>query len=141
MRWDKTSQPRRKATKAELVKILTGKVEQWINEGIPPDEAIGRLSERQYDFLIDQNVDLDKYLLTPEQIKATHELRKAPRRCSPNGYNKKYPQSKQDLYNGLVTYIQSQGATIQPREKQNFRDLDFTIGETHYKIVLSNPRS
>lgn len=123
------------------MQVLTGKVEKWIAEGIPPDEAVGRLTERQYDFLIDQNVDLDKYLLTTEQIKASHEARRATRTCKPGGYNKKYPQSKQDLYNGIVSYIQSQGATVLPREKQNFRDLDFTIGETHYRIVLSNPRS
>lgn len=136
-----TSEPRKKLSKAELVQVLTGKVEKWIAEGIPPEEAVGRLTDKQYDFLIDQDVDLDKYLLSAEQIKASHEVRRAQRTCKPGGYNKKYPQSKQDLYNGIVSYIQSQGATVLPREKQNFRDLDFTIGETHYRIVLSNPRS
>lgn len=134
-------EPRRKATKAELVQILLNKVEQWIASGIPPDEAVNKLTMRQYDFLIDQNVNLDKYMLTEEQIEASREVRRAARTCKPGGYNKKYPQSKQDLYNGICSYIQSQGAIIQQREKQNFRDLDFVIGDTHYKIVLSNPRS
>ena len=64
-----TSEPRKKLSKAELVQVLTGKVEKWIAEGIPPEEAVGRLTDKQYDFLIDQDVDLDKYLLTADQIK------------------------------------------------------------------------
>ena len=138
---DKTSQPQRKLTKAEFVKVLTDRVEKWIADGVPPDEAVGRLTDKQYDFLIDQNVDLDRYLMTPQQIANSLEIKRAPRSRSPNGYNKIYPQDKQNLYNGIVNYIQSQGATVQPREKQNYRDLDFTIDGKHYRIVLSNPRS
>ncbi|MBP9987936.1 MAG: hypothetical protein KBT46_00405 [Ruminococcus sp.] len=131
----------RPLSKAELVKVLITKVEGWIADGISPEEAIERLTVKQYDFLIDQNVDLDKYLLTEEQISAGRKICRAHRSCSPNGYNKKYPQSKQDLYNGLCNYILSQGAQIKARQKQNYRDLDFTIGDTAYKIVLSNPRT
>lgn len=136
-----TAETGKRLSKAELAQVLVSKVEKWIAEGIPPNDAIGKLTEKQYDFLIDQNVDLDKYLLTPEQIKNSHEVRRAARTVKAGGYNKKYPKSKQDLYNSICEFIQSQGATIQPREKQNFRDLDFTIGETHYRIVLSNPRT
>lgn len=133
--------PKRKLTKSELEKKLIGQVEAWIASGVPPDEAIERLTLRQYDFLIERGVNLDKYILTDEQIKVSSEVRRAERRLSPNGYNKKYPQSKQDLYNGIAEFIKSQGAEIIPREKQNYRDLDFTIDGTKYKIVLSNPRS
>lgn len=129
-----------KLSKTQLRDKLLGYVEQWVNEGCTPEEAIGKLTDRQYDFLIDMGIDFDNYLLTPEQQKVVQQIKKAPRRCSPEGYNKKYPQSKQDLYNGIVKYIESQGATVIPRPKQNFRDLDFKIGDTTYKIVLSNPR-
>lgn len=132
---------RKTLSKAELVKVLTAKVESWIASGISPAEAIEKLTPRQYDFLIDQNVDLDKYLMTDEQLQASKEVRRSARTVKEGGYNKKYPQSKQDLYNGIMEYIKTQGATIIPRDKQNFRDLDFTIGDTKYKIVLSNPRS
>lgn len=128
-------------TKTQLVDVLLKKVEGWIASGVPPSEAVGKLTIRQYDFLIDQNVDLDKYLLTDEQKKNIRAVTRAPRSCSPNGYNKKYPQSKQDLYTALADFVRSQGAEIAEREKQNFRDLDFTIQGVKYKIVLSNPRS
>lgn len=135
-----TATPRRKATKAELVQILLGKVNKWINEGHTPLEAVEMLTPRQYDFLIDQNVDFDGILLTEEQQKNSHEVRRRQRICKDGGYNKKYPQSKQELYNGICAYLEAQGATIIPREKPNYRDLDFTLNDTHYRIVLSNPR-
>lgn len=131
---------KRKLSKAELKAVLLAKVNQWIDEGCSPDDAIGKLTERQYDFLIDQGVDFDALLLTPEQLQNVKEVKRVHRACSPNGYNKKYPQNKQDLFNGIVEYVKTQGAEIIPREKQNFRDLDFTIQGTAYKIVLSNPR-
>lgn len=133
--------PQRKCTKAELKQILLDKVNKWINEGNTPEEAIEKLTLKQYDFLIDQGVDFDNLLLTPEQRKNVSLAKRAPRSCSPNGYNKKYPESKQALYNALVDFIKTQGAEVIPREKQNYRDLDFTIQGTVYKIVLSNPRT
>lgn len=130
----------KRLSKAELKSILLAKVDGWIKSGDTPEDAIGKLTERQYDFLIDQGVDFDALLLTPEQLANAQSIRRAGRSCSPNGYNKKYPQSKQDLYNGIVEFIKSQGAEIIPREKLNYRDLDFTIEGTAYRIVLSNPR-
>ncbi len=131
----------RRATKAELVKILTDKVNQWISNGDSPETAVGKLTERQYDFLIDQGVDFDSLLLTPEQRKNAQTIKRAGRSKSPNGYNKKYPKSKQELYNGIVEYIRTKADTVTLPQKANYRDLDFTIDGTKYKIVLSNPRT
>lgn len=129
-----------KCSKSEYKDKLLALLNTWIDSGDSPETAVGKLTQRQYDFLIDMDVDLDALLLTPEQRKNISEIKRSHRSCSPNGYNKKYPQNKQDLYNGILNYIQSQGATIIPRDKQNYRDLDFTIDGTAYKIVLSNPR-
>ena len=81
------------------------------------------------------------HTLTPEQLKNAQSImgKQAGRRKGMK-YNKKYPKSKQDLFNGIVEYLQGQGAEIMPAERQNFRDLDFTLNGVHYKIVLSNPR-
>ena len=130
----------KRLSKTELKSVLLAKVDAWIKSGNTPEDAIGKLTERQYDFLIDQGVDFDALLLTPEQLANTHSLIRAGRSCSPNGYNKKYPQSKQDLYNGIVEFVKTQGAEVIPREKLNYRDLDFIINGIAYRIVLSNPR-
>lgn len=134
--------PRRRATKAELTQILLGKVNQWVEEGCTTEEAVERLTPKQYDFLIDQGVNLDNLILTPEQQKAAQTIMasQAGRRKGMK-YNKKYPQAKQDLYNSLVEHLEGMGATIIPAERCNFRDLDFTLDGTKYRIVLSNPRS
>lgn len=136
-----TATPQRKLSKAELVDVLKGKLDEWIKGGCTPEEAVEKLTIKQYDFLIDQGVDLDNYLLTPEQIQNTRTVKRAPRRLSPDGYNKKYPKSKQELYNGIVEYLQTQGAEIIPRDKCNYRDIDFMLNGVHHKIVLSNPRT
>lgn len=130
----------RRSSKADRKAELLKRLDQWMREGDTPEEAIEKLTPAQYDFLIDCDVDLDSLLLTPEQQKAAKAVMKAPRTCKPGGYNKKYPQAKQDLYNALVEFVQAHGGEIQPREKANFRDLDFTIQGTAYRIVLSNPR-
>lgn len=128
--------PSKADRKAELLKRL----DQWIKGGDTPEQAIEKLTPAQYDFLIDCDVNLDDLLLSPEQQKAAKSVMRATRTCKPGGYNKKYPQAKQDLYNALVEFVQAHGGVIQPREKANFRDLDFTIQGTAYRIVLSNPR-
>lgn len=138
---DEKKAPRRPQTKKERVAYLLNLLEKWQREGATPEEAIEKLTIKQYDFLIDADVNLDNLTLTTEQQKAIKEITKAPRRLSPNGYNKKYPQSKQELYTSIVEHLKAQGATIEPREKQNFRDLDFTLAGVKYKIVLSNPRT
>lgn len=136
---EQKKQPRRQS-KADLTKALLARLDQWMKEGDSPEEAVGKLSQRQYDFLIDQDIDLDNMLLTTEQLQAVKEVKKATRTVKEGGYNKRYPQAKQDLFNGLVAHLTAQGATIHPKEKENYRDLDFTLNDTHYKIVLSNPR-
>lgn len=134
-------EPRRRATKAELRDILLNKLNSWVEQGDTPEQAIERLTLRQYDFLVEQGVDLDNFILTPEQQKAAGEILKTQAGRKRGAYNKKYPQAKQDLYNGLVEYLTAQGAEIIPLERQNFRDLEFTLTGTKYKIVLSNPRT
>lgn len=133
--------PQKRLTKAELKEVLLKKVSDWINEGIDPEDAVGKLTDKQYDFLIDQGVDFDNLLLTQEQQAAAKSIMasQAGRRKGMK-YNKKYPQAKQDLYNGLVAHLLNQGADIVPAERCNFRDLDFTLDGVKYKIVLSNPR-
>lgn len=130
----------RRPSKADRKTELLKRLDQWIKGGDTPEQAIEKLTPAQYDFLIDCDVNLDDLLLSPEQQKAAKAVMKAPRTCKPGGYNKKYPQAKQDLYNALVEFVQEHGGEIQPREKANFRDLDFTIQGTAYRIVLSNPR-
>ena len=133
--------PRRRMTKAQLTETLLKKYQQWIDEGATPQEAIEKFTPRQYDFLIDQDIDFDNIMLTTEQQKAAAEILKSQAgRRKGMKYNKKYPQSKQDLYNGIVEHLTSQGAEIMPAERCNFRDLDFTLNGVHYRIVLSNPR-
>lgn len=134
-------EPRRRATKAELRDILLNKLNSWVEQGDTPEQAIERLTLRQYDFLIEQGVDLDNFILTPEQQKAAGDILKTQAGRKRGAYNKKYPQAKQDLYNGLVEYLTAQGAEIIPLERQNFRDLEFILAGTKYKIVLSNPRT
>lgn len=130
----------RRQSKADLANALLKKLDDWMKAGDTAEEAVEKLSIRQYDFLVDYGIDLDNLLLTPEQQKAVQEVKKATRTCKPGGYNKKYPQPKQNLFMGIVEHLQTLGAEIHPKEKENFRDLDFTLDGTHYKIVLSNPR-
>jgi hypothetical protein len=130
----------RRQSKKDLANALLAKLQQWQDEGDTAEQAIERLTLKQYDFLIDYGVNLDNLILTPEQKKAVTAITSAGR---PKGlvYNKKYPQSKQDLFNTIRQCVIQNGATITEREKENFRDLDFTIDGIEYKIVLSNPRT
>jgi hypothetical protein len=130
----------RRQSKKDLANALLQRLDSWIKAGDSPEEALEKLTVRQYDFLIDYGVNLDNLILTTEQQQAIKAITKRPRRLSENGYNKKYPESKQELYNSLVEHVKAQGAMVHEREKQNFRDLDFTLNGTHYRIVLSQPR-
>lgn len=129
----------RRQSKQDLENALLRKLQEWQNEGSTPEEAVERLSIKQYDFLINRNINLDNLLLTPQQLQAVQIITKAPR---PSGlvYKKKYPENKQNLYNNLLDFLKTQGAEIAAKEKENYRDIDFTIAEIAYKIVLSNPR-
>lgn len=129
----------RRSSKADHVKILLEKLENWVADGDTVEQALEKLTLKQYDFLIDQNVNLDSLILSPQQQAAVKAITKSGR---PRGlqYQKVYPQDKQDLYRNLVEFIKQQGGEIDPREKINFRDLDFKINGVQYRIVLSNPR-
>lgn len=131
----------RRQSKQDLENALLKKLDEWIKSGDTPEQALEKLSMRQYDFLIERDVNLDNLILTTEQQAAIRAITKAPRTCKPGGYDKKYPQAKRELYQNMVEFITAQGAEVVPRDKQNYRDLDFTLNGTAYKIVLSNPRT
>lgn len=131
----------RRSCKQDRINALLAKFEEWMKQGDTAEEALARFTPAQYDFLVDNDIDFDSLILTPEQQKAAKAVTKAQRTVKPGGYNKKYPQEKQDLYNSIMAHIQSMGAEVTPRAKPNFRDLDFTFQGTVYRIVLSNPRS
>lgn len=135
---DEKKPPQRRLSRKEYTEKLLGYIDLWQGEGDTPDEAIGKLSQKQYDFLIDQDVNLDNLILSEKQQQAIKEITKAHR---PKGlsYNKKYPQNKQDLYSSIVAHLETQGAKEIVTNK-NFRDLDFEISGVKFKIVLSNPR-
>lgn len=131
-------------SKEQLANILVAKCQEFMAQGHTADEAIERLSARQYDFLCDykEGVYLDK--IRPEtaaEKAARSDMAKADRKKRDGGYNKKYPEPKKALYTALVEKVTELGAEIIPREKENFRDLDFVLDGTHYRIVLSNPRT
>lgn len=134
--------PPRRQSKEDLKKALLARLDAWINEGNTPMQAVERLSQKQFDFLADcEDVDLDNYTMTQAQRDAVKEIQRAPRPTFPNGYTKRYPQDKKDLYNQIMEFLVSRGASVDEREKQNFRDMDFTINGKKYKIVLSEPRA
>lgn len=132
---------KRPATKKELCQIYLAQLEKWVSEGLSRGKAVERLSMRQYDFLIDAGIDLDSWILSSEQIKASAEIRRSPRGLSPNGYCKRYPEEKKALFQILTSAIEGAGGEIQKKEKENFRDLDFIYSGKKYKVVLSCPRT
>lgn len=129
----------RPPSKKDRVKAILATIQRNIENGDTQEQAVEKLSLAQYDFLVEQDVNLDNLILTPEQQKAIKEVTRAPR---PSGltYNKKYPKERQELYNSLADCIIEQGGREVVRNK-NFRDLDFEINGAKYKIVLSNPRT
>ena len=140
--------PPRKApprqSKEQLANILVNKCLEYIAQGHTADEAIEKLSARQYDFLCDykEGVYLDKIRPETAAEKAVRsDMANAGRKPREGGYNKKYPEPKKALYTAIMEKVTELGAEIIPREKQNFRDLDFVLDGTHYRIVLSNPRT
>lgn len=131
-------------SKEDLANALVRIVQKHMADGLTVDEALEKLSMRQYDFLVDykDGVYLDKLKPeTAEERAVRQAMAKAERRTREGGYNKKYPETKQRIFAGLVAYVQSIGGEIQPKAKENFRDLDFTLEGVHYRIVFSNPRT
>lgn len=130
--------PQRRLTTKEYIVKLLNTIAKWQKEGDTPEEAVARLSAKQYDFLIDHEVNLDNLLLTEKQLASVKAVVSAGR---PKGlqYVKEYPQDKKDLYTSIVAHLQEQGAT-DIVENKNFRDLDFLVNGVKFKIVLSNPR-
>lgn len=136
---DEKKAPRRQS-KADRVKSILDVLNRHLSNGLSTDDALEMLTIAQYDFLIDEGVNLDNLLLTDEQQKAVEIVKKSPRPTFPNGYRKKYPADKMEFFGRLEEFVKANGGEIAPREKNNFRDLDFTISGKAYKIVLSNPR-
>lgn len=129
-------------SKKEWAEQLLRKVEQALDSGKTPEQALETLTIRQYDFLVEYGVDIDEYVLTAEQRKNIAELMQkgAGRPTFPNGYDKKYPKAKRDFYELLVEFIEAQGGEIEPREKVNYRDIDFVHDGNKYRIVFSSPK-
>lgn len=133
--------PRRRMTKEEYKTYLMNLMQKWIREeNITAKQALERLTVKQFDFLVESGIDTDKIMLTAEQLKDVTATKRAQRRLSPNGYNKRYPPDKQHLFHELENLVISQGATVEPREKENFGRIDFTWKDKKYRIVLSNPK-
>lgn len=131
-------------SKEQLAKILVAKCKEYMAQGCTPDEALEKLSMRQYDFLCDykDGVYLDEIRPeTAQEKEVRSSMANAGRQVRQGGYNKKYPEPKKMLYLSILQHIQSLGGEVQPKAKENFRDLDFTLDGTHYRIVLSNPRT
>lgn len=131
-------------SKEDLANALVRIVQNHMANGLSVDDALGKLSMRQYDFLCDYKDGVYLENLRPETAEekaVRQEMSYAGRRTREGGYNKKYPEPKKNIYAGLVEFVQSIGGTIQPKEKENFRDLDFTLDGKHYRIVFSNPRT
>ena len=130
-------------SKADRFNAIMKVLENYVAQGETRQQAIGHSSIKQFDFLVDYGFDTDQWTCTAEELANAKEVRKQQRTrsLSPNGYNKIYPQAKMDLFNAISQFLIESGATIQPKEKENYRDLDFMLNNVHYKIVLSNPRN
>lgn len=135
----------KRPSKAERADILFARLEKAIADGLTVDEALEKLTPSQYDFLCgDEFADrLDSLTTTKEQREATQKARQIGRESGkPRGkYNKKYSDEKQKIFGELVETVQRLGGEIMPKERENFRDLDFMLNGKHYKIVFSNPRT
>lgn len=130
-------------SKADRFSAIMKVLNDYVAKGESKQQAIEHLTDNQFDFLVDYGFDTDSWTMTESELKNVKEVRKAQRTrsLSPNGYNKIYPQAKMDLFNAISQFLIESGATIQPKEKENYRDLDFMLNNVHYKIVLSNPRN
>lgn len=131
----------RRQSKEDRVKSILDILNRHIDNGMSPEDALEKLTIAQYDFLIDNNLNFDALVLSAKQIEAIEVVKKSPRPVFPNGYKKKYPATKMELFGKLEMFVKENGGVIAPRTKENYRDLDFEIDDTKYKIVLSNPRT
>jgi len=133
-------QVRRKMTKKERIAYLLNCLNKWVESGLSTEDAVAKLTVKQYDFLMDCDINLDDMVLSPKQMKVAQEVRKVPRPNFPDGYNKKYPQSKQEIFNQLVSFLKTQADEVSLPDKINYRDVDFVINDVKYHIVMSMPR-
>jgi len=132
--------PKSRNGKKERLQILLAQIEKWKGKGLSGELLLDKLTPDQFDFLVDMDVDTDTFVLTAEQRANIAEVKRSPR---PVGlrYNKKYPKDKQELFGNLKAFLMEQGAEVLPKEKENYRDIDFTFQGVKYRIVLSLPRS
>ena len=126
-------------SKGQYAEFLKNILKGHKAKGLSAEECIEKLTDKQYDFLADYDDFLDVFM-DNKVLTSSNVGEKRQRRLSPEGYNKIYPQEKMDLFNAISKYVCDLGATIIPKSKENYRDLDFTLNGKHYKIVLSNPR-
>lgn len=135
----------RRPSKADRADILFARLEKAIAEGKTAEEAMELLTPAQYDFLCgDEFADrLDSLTTTAEQRKATKDARAIGREAGkPRGhYSKKYSSEKQAIYGELVETVLKLGGEVMPKERENYRDIDFMLNGKHYRVVFSNPRT
>ena len=131
-------------SKKDLAENLVRIVRKHMESGLTVDEALEKLSIRQYDFLCDYKDGEYLDLLRPETAEekaVRQQMAQADRKTREGGYNKKYPEPKKNIYMALVQLVQVMGGEVHPKAKENFRDLDFTLNGVHYRIVFSSPRT
>lgn len=142
---ENAKKPIRRASKLDRANILFAKLEKEIAQGKTPEQAMESLTPAQYDFLCsDEFADrLDSLTTTAEQRQASAKARQIGKESgSPRGkYHKKYSDEKQAIFAALVETVQGLGGEVWPKERENFRDLDFTLNGKHYRVVFSNPRT
>lgn len=133
----------RKFSPEEHKEFLIQKIKDAVASGITGNDALEVLTEREYDKLVDWDVNIEALIYSTDQLQDIKDERRksVSRPRFPTGYNKKYPQYKQDLYNSLIEFLQDNiGAEIIPKDKQNFRDIDFMLDDRLFRIVLSMPK-
>jgi len=128
-------------TKKERISYLLNCVANWQRQGMTEMEAISKLSLKQYDFLIDCGIDFQSMQLSENQQLAVSAITRNPRPVFPNGYQKRYPKGKQDVYSSIVKCLEEMGASVNAPEKCNYRDIEFSISDVTYKLILSIPRT
>lgn len=137
---DRTDKPSpRKSSKKDWLQSTIKAITERIAKGENPEKVIESLSLKQYDALIDSGFDPDSLLLTPEQLQTVQQVRRSPR---PSGlvYKKTYAPDRQAVYTALVEQVKLIGGIPHDKEKENYRQLDFTLNGKHYRLVLSMPR-
>ncbi len=124
--------------KSRMQKILSA-VNSNIETGMSAEQAIEKLSIEQYDFLIDNNINLDEMLLTSEQIETANKIVRSPRPVGLSYTKRNHTPALKEVYETITKAVKNLGVE-EIQQSSNLRDLSFTKGGVKYKVVLSRPR-